>query len=450
MRLVHVTYCFAAIAGISAAGCKSAMPPKETPQNPAVKQAPSESYQKNTEDFTKKMLERGRDIFRFDTFGSEAFWGDTLRLHEAIAGEGHGGTGKGLTPRMALDVGLKVDFGAIPKSLLDVIKSGGLNFDDVKTTHDLLKHDAVVGVKAFYQDDKLVRVGITCAFCHSTVDDNFAKGIGRRLDGWPNRDLNVGAIAALAPNLQPVADWVGVDVATVKKVLTSWGPGRYDAELLIDGKAFRPDGGNASTMIPAAFGLLGVNLHTYTGWGSVTYWNAYVAITQMHGQGTFFDPRLDDEKKFPLAHKRKLGHLQPRDDKTTDKLAALHFYQLSLPAPTPPDDSYDKAAAARGKDLFETKAKCAQCHVPPLMVEPGWSMHTPDEIGIDDFQAKRSPDGRYRTTPLHGLFVRAKGGFYHDGRFKTLADVVDHYDRHLGLGLGAAEKTDLVEYLKSL
>ncbi|MCA1826288.1 MAG: hypothetical protein ABR567_19135 [Myxococcales bacterium] len=426
--------------------------PKETPQNPAVKEAPPESYQKNVDDNAKKLLEEGRKVFRSDTFGSEAFWGDKLRLHEVLAGEKHGGTGPGVTPKAALALGLRVDFGAIPSSLGDVIKAHTLSFDDPENTIALLKHDAVVGVKAFFEGDKMTSIGITCALCHSTTDDNFGKGIGRRLDGWPNRDLDVGKVASLAPNLKPVADLLKVDVDTVKKVLLSWGPGKYDAELLNDGKAFRPDGKTSATLLPAAFGLAGVNLHTYNGWGTVTYWNAYVANTQMHGTGTFFDPRLDDAAKFPVAARAKNGHLRPAlaDDKITGKLAALHFYQLALPAPTPPKDSYDQNAAKRGSQIFDSKARCATCHVPPLFTEPGWNMHTGEEIGIDDFQAKRSPDERYRTTPLGGLFVRAKGGFYHDGRFATLDDVVAHYDRHFKLGLTQPEKADLVEYLKSL
>ncbi|HZX93442.1 MAG TPA: hypothetical protein VFE90_02925 [Myxococcales bacterium] len=434
---------------LALAGCHSPAP-AETPQNIAVKQAPEESYEHAIDDSAKKMLERGRDIFRDETFGSEQFWGGKLRLHEVIAGEKHGGTGQGLTPRTALALGLRVDFGRVPSAVGDVIKGGTLSFEDPENTNNLLKHDAVVGVKAFYQGDRMVSIGITCALCHSTTDDNFGKGIGRRLDGWPNRDLDVGKIAALAPDLSVIAEILGVDVATVKKVLESWGPGKYDAELLLDGKAFRPDGKSAATVIPAAFGLAGVNLHTYTGWGTVTYWNAYVAITQMHGMGTFFDPRLDDAKKFPIAKRVRTGHLAPRDDHVTEKLAALHFYQLAIPAPKPPEGSYDKRLAEQGKAIFSSKAACARCHVPPLFTEPGWGMHTAEEIGIDDFQALRSPDERYRTTPLRGLFVRAKGGFYHDGRFATLGDVIDHYDRHFHLRLTEDEKTALANYLRSL
>ena len=236
----------------------------------------------------------------------------------------------------------------------------------------------------------------------------------------------------------------------MRQVLSSWGPGKFDAELFMDGKALRPDNKSAATLIPAAFGLAGVNLHTYTGWGSVTYWNAFVANLEMHGKGTFFDPRLDNAAKFPVAAQAKFGHVRMTPDLITPKLAALHFYQLALQPPQPPGGRFDAAAAQRGKDVFMGAGKCATCHVPPLYTEPGWNMHTAGEIGIDDFQAKRSPDERYRTTPLRGLFTRAKGGFYHDGRFATLPDVVNHYDTVQTLGLTAAQKSDLVEFLKSL
>lgn len=295
-----------------------------------------------------------------------------------------------------------------------------------------------------------IGIGIQCALCHSTVDDAFAPGIGRRLDGWPNRDLDVGAIVNLSPDLSAISTLLEVNDATVRTVLKSWGPGRFDAELFLDGKAFRPDGKTAATLLPPAFGLAGVNLHTYEGWGSVTYWNAFVANLEMHGQGTFFDPRLDDATQFPIAAKNKMGHKKDEKDLITSKLAPLHVYQLALAAPKPPAGSFDDAAAKRGDELFSGKAKCASCHTEPLYTEPGWNMHTGAEIGIDDFQANRSPDKRYRTTPLKGVFAHSKGGFYHDGRFPTLAAVVDHYDVHFSLGLTASEKNDLVEYLKSL
>lgn len=282
------------------------------------------------------------------------------------------------------------------------------------------------------------------------MDDSFAPGIGRRLDGWPNRDLDVGQIVALAPTVAPFATVLGVDEATVRTVLRSWGPGKFDAELILDGRAFRPDGSSGATLLPAAFGLAGVNLHTYTGWGSVTYWNAFVANLEMHGEGTFYDPRIDNAEQFPVAARNNFGHVQSETDRVTARLAALHFYQLALPVPTAPADRFDAAAAARGRMLFEGRAQCATCHVPPLYTEPGWNMHTAEEIGIDSFQSDRSPDRRYRTTPLGGLFTRETGGFYHDGRFATLDAVVDHYNAHLELGLSEAEQADLVQFLRSL
>lgn len=262
--------------------------------------------------------------------------------------------------------------------------------------------------------------------------------------------MDVGAIMATAPNLKPLTDLLGLEESKVRDVLRSWGPGRYDAELNQDGKATRPDGKTAATLLPAAFGLAGQTLHTYTGWGSVPYWNAYVANTQMYGQGTFFDPRLRDEEQYPLVARSGFDNKRDNQDLITSKLAPLHFYQLAIPAPEPPADSYNKAAAKRGRAVFEGAAKCATCPVPPLFSEPGWPMHSGKEIGIDDFQADRSPERMYRTTPLQGLFTRSKGGFYHDGRFPTLRDVVNHYDRHFNLGLSEPDKADLVEYLKSL
>jgi len=412
--------------------------------------APSEAEQA-VDANAKRMLAEGKQTFRFDTFGDEAFWTDALQLHRAIAGEKLGGVGPGVSPRTALAVGLKVDLDAIPDQLQSQLKRGRVNLDDPATTLALLKLNAVVGVKGTFKNNgSLQSVGITCALCHSVVDDSFAPGIGRRLDGWANRDLNVGAIIALAPNLQPVASLLGVSEDTVRTVARSWGPGKFDAELFLDGKAFRPDGKSAATLIPPAFGLAGVNLHTWTGWGSVTHWNAFVAALEMHGQGTFFDPRLNDPVKFPIAAANGFGNVRNNPDLITPKLAALQFYQLAIAAPAPPAGSFDAAAAARGAIVFNGQAKCATCHVPPIYSEPGWNMHTPEEIGIDDFQAKRSPDERYRTAPLKGLWTHQKGGFYHDGRFPMLRDVVEHYNTFLGTGLTDQQKADLVEYLKSL
>jgi hypothetical protein len=408
-------------------------------------------FNRNIDANVENMMEEGREIFRNDTFGDEAFWGDMLQLHKAISGAQLGGIGSGVSPRTALSVGLKVDSDAMPRSLVNRITRGRVNLDDPATTVALLNLDAVVGVKGFFnQDGSLRSIGISCAICHSTVDDSVAPGIGKRLDGWPNRDLNIGAIVGLAPNLKPIADLLGVDEATVRAVLQSWGPGKFDAELFLDGKAFRPDGKSAATLIPPAFGLAGVNLHTWTGWGGVSHWNAFVANLEMHGQGTFYDPRLNDPNKFPIAAKNGFGNVRAKPDLITSKLAALHFYQLAIPAPTPPEDSFNKEAADRGQTVFNGKAQCATCHVPPLFTEPGWNMHKASEIGIDDFQAKRSPDEAYRTSPLKGLWTHQKGGFYHDGRFATLMDVVNHYNGFFKLTLSESEKTDLVEYLKSL
>jgi hypothetical protein len=398
----------------------------------------------------RRMLAEGRATFRSDTFGDEAFWSGQLQLHQAINGEARGGVGAGVSPRTALAVGLKVDVEALPRKLVEHLKAGRVNLNDPAITIELIRLDAVVGLRGKVRAGRLESLGITCAFCHSTVDDSFAPGIGHRLDGWANRDLDVGTIVSLAPNLKPVTDHLGVDEATLRQVLAGWGPGKFDAEVFLDGKGFRPDGGSAATLIPAAYGLAGVNLHTYTGWGSVTYWNAFVANLEMHGQGTFFDPRLDDASRFPIAAEKRLGHIASQPDLITGKLAALHFYQLAIPAPTPPEGSFDPEAAERGDELFEGKARCSGCHVEPLYTEPGWNLHTAEEIGIDDFQAQRSPEVRYRTTPLKGLWAHQKGGFYHDGRFADLAAVVDHYDRHFGLQLTAQEQADLVEYLKSI
>jgi len=399
----------------------------------------------------QELVNQGRQTFRFDTFGDQAFWGDTLHLHQAIAGAANGGVGPGVSPRTALSVGLKVDSTALPAAVKNGIRNGTVNLDDPAVTLALLKLNAVVGVKGFFdRRGNLNSVGIECALCHSTVDNSFAPGIGNRLDGWANRDLNVGAIIGLSPNLEPVASLLHTDVATVHAVLDSWGPGKFDAELFLDGKAFQPDGRSAATLIPPAFGLAGVNLHTWTGWGSIPYWNAFVAVLEMHGQGTFFDPRLDNADQFPIAAENGFGHLRPPVDLVTPKLPGLHAYQLSLSAPQPPKRSFDPEAAARGKALFNGRAQCSTCHVPPLFTEPGQNLHPGSEIGIDNFEADRSPTHMYRTSPLAGLWTHQAGGFYHDGRFPTLLAVVQHYNATFHLGLTARQENDLVQYLLSI
>jgi len=387
-------------------------------------------------------VERGRVRFRYDPFGSNLFFSNTLRLNEVLAG---------VTPRQALALGVKVDVDNLPPAVRQALQQGEVDLDDPAVTRLLFQQFAVVGVVAnVTEEGGLEDLGITCAFCHSTVDDSLAPGVGRRLDGWANRDLDVGAILALAPNLQPLADLLGVSVETVREVLQSWGPGRFDAHLNLDGKAFRPDGASASVLIPPAFGLAGVNLLTYEGWGSMSYWNAFVATHEMNGLGRFYDPRLANEQKYPIAAAAQLDDAREVPDLVSTKLADLQIYQLLMTAPKPPEGSFEPEAAARGKLLFAGKAACADCHVPPLFTEPGWNLHTPEEIGIDSFQAERGPEGRYRTTPLKGLWTHTKGGFYHDGRFESLIDVIEHYNNVFDLDLKETEKIDLSEYLRSL
>lgn len=443
----------------------------------------SESASKDpTADNAVQLVTQGRQIFRFDTFGDEAFWGDTLKLHQAVEGSALGGVGSGVSPAAALNVGLKVDVDALPSDLFQQIQHGSVNLNDPAVTVQLLKLNAVVGLTGIFDSGGALKsIGIQCALCHSTVDDsnpelctgsvqpNTGTGcIGHRLDGWANRDLNVGAIIALAPDLSSVADLLSTTQANVRSVLNTWGPGKFDAELLLDGKAANPqqvtDGMTTgmnitgASLIPPAFGLGGVNLHTWTGWGSVPHWNAFVANLEMHGQGRFWDPRLNDATQFPIAAAHGFGDLKlangqyisPDDDQITSKLQALQFYQLALPSPQPPAGSFDPPAAARGDELFSGKAKCNNCHVEPLWTDSGWNLHKPSEICIDSFQADRAPDHRYRTSPIGDLFTHSKGGFYHDGRFSTLSSVVDHYNTCLSLGLTSNEKSDLIQYLLSL
>jgi len=419
-------------------------------------------------------LTAGRKTFRFDTFGDEDFWGGTLHLERALEGERLGGVGGGLTPKAALDLGLKVDVNALPAQVISALRENAINLNDPAVTVTLIKLNAVVGVQGFFKGNHLESVGITCALCHSTVDNSLTFGVGRRLDGWANRDLDVGRVIALAPDLQAVMRLLGVDRNTLETVLKSWGPGKFDAEIFFDGKAFNTqqvtDGVvtshkvSGATLIPNAFGLAGFNQHTWTGaWGTVTYWNALVANLEMHGKGRFFDPRLNDAEKFPIAAANgfaDLPHINPDDDQITSKLPALHFYQLAIPAPTPrAGRDFDPAAAKRGDDLFSGKAKCNNCHVDPLWTEPGWNLHKPEEVGVDAFEANRAPDGQYKTMNLAGIFVREeglfmraanKGRYYHDGRFATLLDVVNHYDTLMHLGLTSGEKQDVIQYLRSL
>jgi len=466
-RIVLPLVLAAALAACTAGKNDNAGPPP-----PAPPAAPTVDPNKTAAD---KTFDEGQQTFRFETFGDEAFWTQGIKLNQALEGAAHGGVGQGVDPTTALAVGLKVDMDALPADVVAGVKNGTVSLTDPNTTLALIKLNAVVGVKGTVDSTgALTNFGVTCAICHSTVDNAFAPGIGHRLDGWPNRDLNVGAIVNLSPDLSAVVDLLnkpnpnGPNALTetdVRNVLKSWGPGKFDAELFLDGKAVNTTTGtSAATLIPPAYGLRGVNLHTWTGWGSITQWNAFVAVLEMHGQGTYTDTRLDDGAKFPVAKANNMGHTTPpagKPDLVSSKLGALEFYELALEPPAPAAGSFDAAAATRGQAVFNGAGKCATCHVQPLFTDAGWNMHTGAEIGIDEFQAQRSPDGKYRTSPLRGLnshdrFTAQKtpvaSGYYHDGRFKTLQEVVDHYAAvpTLGISFTGTEEADLIEYLKSL
>src|SRR5216117_689974 len=351
---------------------------------------------------------RGRYVFRHWTFGDEPFWTDTLRLNEVIEAA--------VSPATALAVGLKVDAERLPPGFL-----ASADLTSPATTVELLRRDAVVGVEADVTADNHIKsLGITCALCHSTVDNSVTAGVGRRVDGLPNSDLNVGAIVALSPALP----------AAVKAIFNSWGPGKYDAE-------FNRDGINSPVVIPPALGLRGVALETYTGEGPVSYWNAYVAVTQMHGHGSFSDPVLGID-------------IQQTPDRVTPVLPVLRAYQLSLNTPPPPPGSFDPDMATRGQVVFTSTGRCASCHLPAMAftdVNPG-VLHAPSETGMDPVRASRLKNHAYRTTPLRALTRHAP--YFHDGSAATLLAVVEHYNSVFGLGLSPQQKADLVEYLKSL
>jgi mono/diheme cytochrome c family protein len=396
-------------------------------------------------------LRDGRRIFRYDTFGDEIFWGGELRLHEAIAGAGLGGVGAGVSPATALALGLKVDVDALPHSLRRDLRRGRVDLTDPATTLALLKLDAVIGLTGFFADTgELTSVGIQCALCHTAVDDSFAPGIGRRLDGWPNRDLDVGGIIAAAPNLSPLSGPLGVTDDALRAVLQGWGRGKFDAFVMLDGKATRPDGGSAAQLIPPLFGLEGVGLVTWNGWSGIGSWVPLVAVLELRGQGTFSDRRLADATQFPVAAAQHFDRVRHTPDLVTSKLPALLAYIQAIEPPRPPEGSYDAEAAVRGEELFNGKARCSNCHVPPLNTTPGWNIVPATTIGIDSFQADRSPNHGYRPPPLHALFTHEKGGFFHDGRFPTLPDVVAHFNAQFTLDLTADESSDLVQFLKSL
>ncbi len=358
-------------------------------------------------------LSDGQRIFRHETFGNEKFWTDTAKMHEVIA--------SAVSPATALKVGLKVDAEAIPADVAAAIKAGKVDLNSPATTVTLLKLNAVVGltgtVRTVDGKDVLERVGITCALCHSTVDNSFSKGIGKRQDGWPNRDLDVGAIIALSPAITPEQ----------KAVYTSWGPGKYDPRYNLDGKS-------TPLVLPPAYGLKDVKNETYTAEAPISYWNAYVAVTQMHGQGDFEDPRLKiSVKQSP--------------DLVTPLLPALRDYQHSLDAPKAPDGTVDGAAAKRGEAVFARS--CESCHKNKRGTDNNDGvLHKPEETEMDGKYAARTANKAYRTTPLRGLWQHPP--YFHDGHAATLSDVVTHYNRVRKLHLSPTQQKDLVEFLKTL
>ena len=369
-------------------------------------------------------LRDGKTIFRFDTFGDEQLWTDVLRMHEVIPT---------IDPTTALGVGLKVDVRALPQSLVRALRRGEVDLTDPAVTLELIRLNAVVGIKGTVENGTLTKVGITCALCHSTVDDSFAPGIGRRLDGWAATDLNVGAIVALSPAL---------DDAT-KAEFRTWGPGKYDPRHhAFDGTNIIPlNSPSLPVVIPPAYGLKGIGFETYTGDGPISYWNSYVGVSQMGGHGTFNDPRIN-------------LFINQTPDLVTPKLPALLDYQLSLRAPNPPFRSVNWLRALRGRAVFRNEARCATCHqgrtFTDVLSGSGSApvLHDPAEVGTEPEYATRSATKQYRTTPLRGLLQHPP--YFHDGSAADLPAVVEHYDQHFDLDLTARQKADLVEYLKTL
>ena len=367
-------------------------------------------------------LERGKQTFRFDTFGDETLWSGTLRLHEVIR--------TAIDPTTALSVGLKVDAEALPAAVVQGIRDGTISLKSPDTTVALLKLNAVVGLQGTVENvngkDTLTRVGVTCALCHSTVDNSFAPGIGKRLDGWPNRDLDPGAIIALSPALP----------AAKKAVYSSWGKGKYDPRFNLDAK-------NGPQVIPPAYGLKDIHRITATGDGKdLAYWNRYVAVTQMGGHGSFSEPRTG------------VNVTNGTDDRVSGKLAALQAYQLSLAAPAAPAGSFDRAAATRGQAIFNGPARCASCHSGAAFTDANQRLHPPSDAvsepearGAPSYAA-RSATGQYRTAPLRGVWQHAP--YFHNGSAATLHDVVATYNARQVLGLTAPQMADLAEFLKSL
>lgn len=376
----------------------------------ACDRTPSGPGDEGQEPIDPELAAEGREIFRYDDFGNSGFWTDTLRLHELV---------EKVDPQTALQLGLKVDSDAVPPEVLQAVLADPALLSDPAVTRALLSLNAVVGVVATVEGDRVRQIGITCGLCHSNVDDAVAPGIGRRLDGWANRDLAVGTIVSLTPGLPD----------DLRSIYASWQAGFFDPR-------FNVDGISGPVVTPPAYGLDGVALETYTGDGPVSYWNSYVAVVEMHGRGSFSDPRIGIEIRVPED-----------EDQVKDKLLPLLHYQRSLTAPAPPSGSFSTEAASLGRELFEGVAQCSTCHYGANLTGDG-ELHPPAATGMDPAYARRSATGLYRATPLRALWQH--GPYFHDGSAATLAEVVEHYDAHFGLGLTADERANLVEYLKSL
>lgn len=397
------------VALVAATGCTSSAPPAQnvTPSAPSRVQS-----ELNAKRVAEAQAPAGQRVFRYDTFGDERFWTDTAKLNTVIQTE--------VSPKVAFAVGLKIDADALPPDLIAAIRGGKVDLNSPATTVSLIKLNAVVGVIGNVDGHNNLRsVGISCALCHSTVNNSVAMGIGRRLDGWPNRDLNPGAIIALSPAIP----------AAQKTVYNSWGPGRYDPRFNIDHI-------NGPVLIPPAYGLAGVNLETYTGDGPIPYWNDYVAVTQMHALGNFSDPRLGPAYTFTS-----------QVELVAPKLPMLRAYEVSLAKPAVPAPS-DPASVARGRELFMGAAKCSACHALPNFTDANVRLHSPTEDGTDAEYALRSATKMYRTTPLRALALHPP--YFHDGSAATLSDVVNHYNGLFSLGLTNQQKADLVQYLNSI
>ena len=389
--------------------------------------APAQQLAGHSRDNDERSLRTGQAIFRYDTFGDEQLWTAVLGMHEVIAT---------VPPKKALEVGLKVDVDALPREIIAALRAGKVDLEDAAVTVELLRLNAVVGVMGKVEEGHLISIGITCALCHSSVDNSLAPGIGRRLDGWANTDLNVGAILALSPAL-----------VQFKTEFNGWGPGKYDPRHhAFDGtNLLLLNSPSLPVVLPPIYGLKGVGFETFTGDGPISYWNSYVGVGQMGGQGNFSDPRIPPSGVF----------ITQTPDLVTPKLRALLRYQLSLRTPEPPAHSFDRAAAKRGKRLFRDEARCATCHQSPHFTDvlSGPTprvpfLHEPAEVGMDPAYAARTATGKYRTTPLRGLWQHAP--YFHDGSAPDLLAVVNHYNNEFKLNLSPAQKADLVEFLKSL